>query len=68
MSQWIKCSEQLPEIGAPCLIRIPVCGHFNVEGGSYRGDGLWYGAWCATHGTGKSYKVTQWAPLPDEPQ
>ena len=66
MSEWVKCSERMPEIGEPVLIRIPVCGHWNVEGGSYRGDGLWYGAWCATHGEGKSYKVKQWAPMPGE--
>lgn len=67
MSQWIKCSDRLPEIGVEVLLRIPVCGSFNVEGGSYRGDGVWFGAWCGTHGAGKSYKVTQWAPAPEEP-
>lgn len=66
MSQWIKCSDRLPEIGAPCLIRIPVGKHFNAESGEYRGDGLWRGAWCSARGEGHCYKVTQWAPMPEE--
>lgn len=66
MSHWIKCSEQLPGIGVEVLIRIPVCGHWNVEGGSYRGDGVWYGAWCSTRGKDKCYKVLEWAPMPEE--
>jgi hypothetical protein len=68
MSHWIKCSDQLPEVGVECLLRIPVCGHWNVEGGKYMGDGRWRGAWCATHGEGKSYKVFQWAEIPQEPK
>lgn len=67
MSNWIKCSDDLPEIGVPVLIRIPTCGHWNVEGGSYQGNGVWGGAWCATHGDGRCYKVWQWAPMPGEP-
>ena len=66
MSKWIRCSEELPEIDRPVLIRIPVGGHWNVEGGSYQGDGKWYGAWCATRGKDKCYKVLQWAEMPDE--
>lgn len=66
MSHWIKCSEQLPEIGKEVLIRIPTCGHWNVEGGSYQGDGVWHGAFCSTRGDGKCYKVTQWAEAPSE--
>ena len=67
MSNWIKCSDQMPEIGVKVLIRIPVCGHWNVENGEYRGDGNWYGAWCSSHGKDHCYKVRQWAPMPDEP-
>lgn len=67
MSQWIKCSERMPDIGVPVLIRIPVCGHWNIENGEYKGDGVWYGAWCSTRGEGKYYKVTQWAEQPSEP-
>lgn len=68
MSEWIRCSDRLPEIGIHCLIRIPVCGHWNVENGKYRGDGNWFGAWCSSHGKDYSYKVLQWAPMPDEPK
>lgn len=66
MSKWVKCSDRLPEIGDECLIRIPVCGRFNVENGSYRGDGVWRGAWCSSRGEGHCYKVVQWAPMPEE--
>lgn len=67
MGTWIKCSERLPEVGAEVLIRIPVCGHWNVELGYYRGGGVWYGGWCSSHGVGHCYKVTQWADTPQEP-
>ena len=66
MNQWIKCSDQLPEIGTAVLIMIPVCGYYNVESGEYRGDGNWYGAWCSSRGKDHCYKVTQWAPMPEE--
>lgn len=68
MSRWVKCSDKLPEIGVQVLIRIPVCGHFEVESGSYRGEGRWHGGWCGIHGEGKAYKVTQWAPMPEDAQ
>lgn len=67
MSKWIKCSDELPEVGRQVLIRIPVCGHWNVENGEYRGEGNWSGAWCSSRGEDHCYKVWQWAPLPDEP-
>lgn len=67
MSQWIKCSERMPHVGAKVLIRIPVCGYFNVENGEYCGGGEWYGAWCSSRGEGHCYKVVQWAELPQEP-
>ena len=66
MSNWIKCSERMPEIGVEVLIRIPTCGHWNVEGGTYQGDGVWYGAFCSTRGKDKCYKVAQWAEAPQE--
>lgn len=66
MSEWIKCSDRLPEVGLEVLIRIPVGKHFIVENGSYRGDGLWWGAWCSSHGEGHCYKVTQWATMPED--
>lgn len=68
MSKWIKCSERMPEIGVEVLIRIPICVHWNVEGGTYQGDGVWYGAFCSTRGKEKCYKVTQWAEAPQEPE
>lgn len=68
MSQWIKCSDRMPDIGVPVLIRIPVCGNYNVENGKYQGGGEWHGAWCSSRGEGHYYKVTQWAEMPGEPK
>lgn len=59
---WIPISERLPEVGDLCLIRIPVCGHFEVEGAKYKGDGDWLGAWCGTRGRNQTYKVSHWLP------
>lgn len=68
MSEWISVNERLPAIGDECLIRMPVCGRFNVENGRYKGDELWIGAWCDTRGKGRHYTVTHWMPLPPPPQ
>lgn len=67
MSEWISIKTNMPEPGDECLIRIPVCGYFNIENGKYRGDGLWSGAWCSTRGLGQSYRVSHWMPRPAEP-
>lgn len=68
MSKWISVKDMVPETGVEVLIRIPVCGYFNVENGSYRGEGKWYGAWCSSRGEGYAYKVTHWAEMPEAPQ
>lgn len=68
MSDWIKCSERLPDVGDEVLIRMPVCGSFNIEGGKYKGDGQFYGAWCSTRGRDCAYRVSHWMPLPDQPK
>jgi hypothetical protein len=68
MSEWIKCSDDnYPDIGEEVLIRIPVCGYFNIENGTYKGDGQFIGAWCDTRGKGKAYRVTHWQLLPKPP-
>lgn len=67
MSDWISIKDRMPEYEQECLIRIPVCGHFNIENGKYVGDGLWHGAWCSTRGKGKCYRVSHWMPRPAEP-
>ncbi|EPJ5364993.1 DUF551 domain-containing protein [Pseudomonas aeruginosa] len=30
MSEWIKCSDHLPNVGDKCLIMIPVCGRYEI--------------------------------------
>jgi len=68
MSEWIKCSDRLPKVGAEVLIRVPVCSSFNIEGAEYIGEGQFYGAWCSTRGRDCTYKVSHWMPKPQEPE
>lgn len=65
MSEWISVDDRLPVIGQDVLIKIPVCGHHNIEGGKYRGDGVFYGAWCSRRGKGETYGVSHWMPVPE---
>jgi hypothetical protein len=65
MPEWISVRKRLPDVGDLCLIRIPVCGYFEVEGAKYKGDGDWYGAWCSTKGRNQTYKVSHWMPAHD---
>jgi hypothetical protein len=67
MSEWISIKNKMPELDDECLIRIPVCGRFNIENGKYAGAGLWHGAWCDTRGRGMAYRVSHWMPRPAEP-
>jgi len=67
MSEWISVEERLPDIGHKCLIRIPVCSSSNIESGTYKGDGVWIGAWCDSRGKGNFYAVTHWMDRPEEP-
>jgi len=65
--EWISIKDEMPEVGQETLIRIPVCGRFNIENGKYKGDGSWVGAWCDRRGSGAHYQVTHWVPLPEPP-
>lgn len=62
--KWININKRMPDIGQEVLIRIPVCGVFNIENGVYRGEGVFSGAWCTLRGVGHSYKVTHWISRP----
>ncbi len=68
MSEWIKCSDEYPNIGEEVLIRIPVCHYYNIENGTYKGDGQFLGAWFHTRGKDRAYNVTHWMPLPAPPE
>ena len=63
--KWIPIAYRLPEIDELCLIRMPVCGRFEVEGAKYKGDGDWNAAWCGTMGRNCAYKVSHWMPADD---
>lgn len=65
--EWIKCSDDYPDIGQEVLILIPVCNKFNIENGKYEGNGQFLGAWFDTRGKGRPYKVTHWMPRPFNP-
>jgi hypothetical protein len=67
MSEWISVNERLPAVGQDVLILIPVCGRYNIEGGTYKGDGQFYGAWCSTRGKDCAYGVSHWMTAPGEP-
>ena len=66
--KWISVEDRLPNVGQETLIRIPVATRFNVENGSYKGNGTWLGAWCDRRGPSSAYKVTHWMPLPELPE
>jgi hypothetical protein len=68
MSNWIKCSERMPDIGQEVLIRIPVCEYFNIESATYKSEGKFIGCWFSSRGAGCAYKVTHWMPLPTPPE
>ncbi len=68
MSEWIKCSDRLPKLGYHCLIWIPVCGNFEIEGAFYNGGGQWLGAWCSTRGQDSYYHVRYWKPAGEMPE
>jgi hypothetical protein len=59
----ISIIDGMPEVGQVCLIKIPVASRYNIENGTYKGDGVWVGAWMDNRGVGCSYKVSEWMPL-----
>jgi hypothetical protein len=65
---WVDVNDALPNLGDEVLIRIPVCGHHNIESAKYKGDGQFYGAWCSTRGHGCTYKVSHWMTRPQDPR
>ena len=62
--EWISIHDKMPKIGERCLIRIPVGRHFEIEGGEYKGEGDWLGAWCSRKGRNQTYKVSHWMYAP----
>jgi hypothetical protein len=69
MSDWIKCSERLPQVptASPAMKRVPMCVTFGEVGVDF---GFWNGErWLGSDGTTRG--VTHWLalePLPEPPQ
>lgn len=58
--EWYKVGKKLPKIGEEVLIRIPVSDLFNIESGTYLGDGVFAGAWGRYTGDCCDYTVSEW--------
>jgi len=67
MSEWIKCSTRLPEISEDVLMRVSCASYFNIEQGSYLGEGRWLNCWLSSRNE-NLYPVTHWQPLPSSPK
>lgn len=66
MSQWIKCSERMPEEGKPVLVVGSIGGA--VQNNVYEWDGR---TWCdfrADYNELSMDVFTHWMPLPEPPQ
>ena len=68
MSDWISINNDMPKYKQKCLICMPVCGDYKVEGGIYVGHGVWGGTWCSSRGLKQPYKVSHWMPMPELPE
>ena len=70
MSEWIKCSERLPEPMQDVLVWSPA---FGIAGGEYdvafqsRFVDEWCGAHISSHSEWDFNEITHWMPLPAPP-
>lgn len=62
MSEWIKCSERLPDDSVPVIVYSPEWSSKPFVG--YRRFGHWQGDRILSAPDG----VTHWQPLPDPPR
>lgn len=65
MSEWIKCSDRLPENGIPCLVFAP---EYDVDGYSIATYTNGRKKWTDNHFTFITEYVTHWMPLPEPPK
>lgn len=56
MSEWIKCTENLPEQGIKCLVFDAETKYISIN--IIMEDGKWY----------VGYNITHWMPLPQPPK
>ncbi len=65
MSEWIKCSEQMPEHGQPVLV-VGVIGN-SVQNNIYEWDGTTWSDFRNDYGEHEQSVFTHWMPLPEAP-
>lgn len=66
MGKWIKCSERMPEHGAPVLVVSSMGGV--VQNNVYEWDGR---TWCDFRADYEEYGMevfSHWMPLPEPPE
>lgn len=72
MSEWIKCSERLPEPGVPVDIWVPDEQHSRLADYILRSNyaGVEGNSFFEPLGSGRSCvrNATHWMPLPEPPQ
>ena len=66
MSQWIKCSERMPEEGKPVLVVSSIGGV--VQNNVYEWDGRTWCDFMADYNELSMDVFTHWMPLPEPPQ
>lgn len=66
MSQWIKCSELMPELGKPVLVVSSMGGV--VQNNVYEWDGVTWCDFLADYGEHAKEVFSHWMPLPEPPQ
>ena len=66
MSEWIKCSEQMPEPGVPVLV-VSMIGNV-VQNNVYEWDGRTWSDFRNDYGEYESEVFTHWMPMPEAPR
>ncbi|UNY50568.1 hypothetical protein [Salmonella phage PhiSTP2] len=65
MSEWIKCSDLMPPVGAPVLV--VGCVGNTVQKNVYEWDGETWSDFRNDYGEHPQHVFTHWMPLPEPP-